>query len=546
MKVFYLFLDWKNDYLHDIGNTNWVTVYKREDSDHKFGKEQCTIFSALIPESRLKDVSKTVDWDIHVGDGIPTLVINQNDSETSHEYYSFNNPNEIIPLVHLRTFYGARPQYVEILEEFRLFHELYHDKEGGTYIKFLDDGSEQHVIRVFENYVEIRLKELKQFLAVRKMKLGVYFDVMRFHNFNIKEIEEDDRQIFNLTSNILYKYYIDDLPSPIFQKYVSCSRIRGKKLIEGYPIERSGIYPYVTLEYEKFIIGVDKYGKELEYSANPDELGNLFGKNPNSPLTLTPVFFRKEVLQRYYDEPEKYSIQDGVLYCNNFWSLRMDNNHDNYIIVFLGDLGKELPYSQQKIWRAYNIEPDGGLSDVAFRRAILGEWAESSNPLLRFKSNFRTFQEKWYEHFDWYLFKPLNQDDEYHFDSLHIPFHNNFSEFDKVILSLTKLLIDSLNESKVVKLISQPIPDNTKGIGKFSMYLEQENVVNREQIIEFMKRLQMIRSISSAHRKGSKFPKDIAKANINVEDLSSEFVDIIETATYILILLANHYLESDL
>lgn len=537
VKDFSLFLDWRNEYIHTLGTTSWVTVYQNRGLGQSSDGERCTIFSAFIPESRLSEVRSTVDWDTHIGYGIPSLVSYDQDGESLYEYYSFNNEGEIIPLIHIRTFSGARPKYVEVLEEFRLFHNLYHNTADNIYVKFLEDGSERLVAKVSNDKVQIQLKELKQFLAARRMVLAIYFDVNRWHIFDVDAIQPSDRQINHKETNLLYKFLIKKIDEGMSQNYTSFSRFRGKKLIHGSVIEDS------KAMYEKFIIAVDQNGNEIEFSSNPDELNNQFGESPTHPRYLTKVFFRKEILQRYHNEPEKYSVEDGALYCQDFWYLYIDNHHPNYVIVFLGDLGNQLPYTEQKIWRAYNVPPDGGLSEVSYRRAILGEFVDATDPLLRFKADYKIFQEKWYKKFGWYLFKPVNENDEYHFNSLRIPLSNNFSEFDSAILSLTKILIDSLNESKIAKEIRQPIPDDTKGIGKFELYLIQEGVDGADNIIEFMKQLQRIRSSSSAHRKSSNFAKDMSKIGLDLNNLENEFTEIIKKSIQLLDLLNNHFMN---
>lgn len=51
------------------------------------------------------------------------------------------------------------------------------------------------------------------------------------------------------------------------------------------------------------------------------------------------MFYRKDVLVKYYGDPTKYSVEDGSIFCASRWSLRIDDNHLGYVVVFLGDLG---------------------------------------------------------------------------------------------------------------------------------------------------------------------------------------------------------------
>lgn len=53
------------------------------------------------------------------------------------------------------------------------------------------------------------------------------------------------------------------------------------------------------------MIGEDEGGQLHRFNCNPNALADYFGGNPDAPHYLTPVFFRREVLQRYFEHPEK-------------------------------------------------------------------------------------------------------------------------------------------------------------------------------------------------------------------------------------------------
>ena len=51
------------------------------------------------------------------------------------EYLRYRVDNGVEPLIIGRSFHRVRDDYREISEEFRLFHDLYHDRKTDQYIK---------------------------------------------------------------------------------------------------------------------------------------------------------------------------------------------------------------------------------------------------------------------------------------------------------------------------------------------------------------------------------------------------------------------------
>lgn len=103
-----------------------------------------------------------------------------------------------------------------------------------------------------------------------------------------------------------------------------------------------------------------------------------------------------------------------------------------------------------------------------------GWFSSPERPDLAFKNLFPYFVEKWRAKLGWNLFLPLADDDEHHFTTVRIPLQNDQGEFDAQVQSLTKLVIDSLNEAELVKGLT--VPSETKGIGKLQLFLEDRKV----------------------------------------------------------------------
>ncbi|MBI2919122.1 MAG: hypothetical protein HYY01_14200, partial [Chloroflexi bacterium] len=180
-------------------------------------------------------------------------------------------------------------------EEFRLFHNLYHDRQSDQYIKFDDNGDEEVIVTVEPKLVKVRLREVRQFLALKEMHLAVYIDSIRFSPLSINEIDSAEREENYRDQLARYSFHAMTPPSSSRKKHQSCSLLLGKRLIPPFPKEKYGKWPYESPkhDYEEFIIGREPNGDPLNYSCESDRVANYFGANPHAPHYLTPVFFRR-------------------------------------------------------------------------------------------------------------------------------------------------------------------------------------------------------------------------------------------------------------
>jgi hypothetical protein len=421
-------------------------------------------------------------------------------------------------------------------------------------LKFDERGDEIVIARIAANKVEVRLKEVRQFLTLKEMHLAIYFDLKRYSELLLDDFPVKLESEGNLTYHKLeYKkdltcYELRASSERFFHldKHKSLSYLLGKKLIPPLPLDRCGMWPFDEKEEKEwidFIINVDENGDLVKHSCNPEQLANFFGANPDSPNYLTPVFFRREVLTKYYAHPERYSVEDGFLRCQGLWGLKLDNNHHEYIVVFLGDLGQDLPVDEQMYWRSYNISPEGKISKANFKRSFLAEPTDPEQIDLMFKTCFVRFSKNWKSVMGWSIFLKLAEADQHLFEALHIPLTNSQAEFDSQILALTKLMIDSLNESEVVKATPGGNTE-TKGISKLDQFLQAHQYPSRQQHVQFLRNLQSLRSSSVAHRKGDNYKKIARTLGLKDNNRADILKEILIEATDFLSSLERHFLQS--
>ena len=444
----------------------WITVSDK------------AIHSALVTDDKVEECMHDYQWDLTRGHGGAYVNTWGNGS---YEYVRESDGLELFVIYRDR--YGTHDHYVELSEEFRLFcgmHERYKSETEREFIVVDDNGNENVVAVINGLEVRIKAKVLRSYLAARRINLLVFVDIMRYSKrtyteLDIKPVQNDIIK----EENVTYNY--TNLIAPQLDRDKSGGWVMGKCLLRYNTADFDAeSYPYFSDDtYEEFIIGYDKNGDEYSYTCDDKKLSNYFVKKEDAPLTVTPVYFRKSVLDKYYNDPHRYQVE---------------------------------------YWKGYNLAPPPGasLSKTARARWFEGRFYNPEFPDLKFKYQFRMFNERWGKKYSWPLFLPLAKDDEHRFKTLHcLTQPKNPSDFEEQILSMTKVLIDSLNEVELVKSIDDTnsvvaarlkelnTADKNSvkgGITKFELFLLTEGKDMHEYIL-FLRNLQELRSSTTAHRK---------------------------------------------
>ena len=521
--------------LRQLRPTDMVVVYDSPTAaDFREGPDYF-VCCTMIPSAGVEQSLSTSSWDSQVEPGLPgTITEYKGNGKKSVTYHRFGNDDGLEPLVFRREFHGVREDYLEISEEFRLFHNLYHDRQGNRYIKIDDDGGEMVVAVVEEsrNLVQIRLQELRQFLAVKEMHLSLQFDYRVYSGHRLAELGVTEGGRDYRDGQTCWNLYYGDMRFAGAGKE-SVSILHGKRLIEPLPKSLSGFPGFeerTEQNFVNFVFGLDDDGQELEYTCNPKALANYFGANPEAPHFLTKVDFRKQVLDRYYQEPSKYEVEDGILRCGYLWHLTMDNHHDDKVCVWLGDLGG-LSYKEQLYWRSFNFVSGTGVSPTYFQRQILGEPADSNRIEDRFFRQYDSLYRLSLSVLGWPVLLPLDVRDEHHLRSIRIPATSEQQGFDELVLGLAKTLIDSLNEKQLKALVPK---DQSQGLTGSISILESALLSCGEDNIDihigFLRSVQDLRSAGSAHRKGRKYQRIVKQLGLDSQDLSTAFSSILAQA----------------
>ena len=529
-KDFLVFKDLHGFIQDELGTEQWIPIYVHIQEPHK----SIRMLGALLPVSSIEESLESTDWEFLYSGGSPDQITYYKDGESETRYFRYGNDEGIEPLVLCRDFYGLRTSYRECAEEFRMYFNLYFDDRTDKYIHLDWDGNDIEVIRIGEEGIFANLRFIKHFLQVKNMCLALYFEVDRCSEQSLEEMDLSEYQEDYRSEG--YHYYVDVGEKSKFSDDEGVlARLHGKKIILGKEHEELEYVERSDREYVEFIIDIDDEGNDILHTCNEDLLANNFGRNPEAAHYLTPVYFRKDVLKKYYDDTGKYSVEDQYLRCGGLWGLRMENHNDEHFVVYLGDLGG-LYYQEQLYWRSFNIEPQGGLSKVVVKRDLLAQFTNPEKVDLLFKMRFKEFCDTWEEAYGWPLFKPLAESDKHALIALHVPPDDNQQQFDQQVSFLSKILIESINEAEIGKHINKE--DGDKGITKLAKFLEAKNA-NAEEIdraIHFLRNLHDA-SHGSRHRKGHDYKKGIEYFSSPKDSLDEAFRNMLMEAIELLSIL---------
>ena len=421
------------------------------------------------------------------------------------------------PIVLPREFHGVRPSYPEICEEFRLFHNLFHDRTSDTYLKFDDAGDETEVAVVSDNGVEIRLIEIREFLAEKEMCLCLQFDLSVWSGSSLAELGMSETVDHRSEELVRWMLAVSGKSSGTSGHRAS-SLLRGIRLIEPFP-RRDTEAEYENRKYQDFIIGVDDAGDEITRSCDP---ATIYQENGIAGY-LTSVVFNRSVLDKYISQPSKYSVDAFSVSCANLWYLRLDNDRDaGNVIVHLGDLAKLPSYQEQMHWRSHNIASDGGLSETAFRNRVMAEPANPGRTEYVFQASYSMLRSLSKKYLGWHLLMPLHEDDQYRLSDVRVPAYGEQKAFDDFVGNLHNVLVDSLNSRQLANLVPVSVRQRKRLNGKSISLLEevlQGGHLKGEEHIAFLRNLNDLRNKVDGHRKGKGYSEALEKFDTEGEDL---------------------------
>ncbi len=358
-----------------------------------------------------------------------------------------------------------RPPTVDLSLPFQWFWDAIRDGNNWFYLD--SAGIEHPLVRstiTNDSYqVEIRAMELRRFLARRGLVAVLQYDHVVYAQS--APFEQEAFEFANDWTSFIWT----PVNSSIGDGFNSFSRLLGKRLVTG--IER-GPNPLALdfdnpagADYPTFAFGIDpESGEQQEFTSDPEALSNYFGRNPDAPNYLTPVYFDPRVLNRYRDEPSKYEITSTQLSCLGLWSIAIGESTTRLVEVYLGDLGRDLPWQERPHWKAYNVLPSGTMHKDRFRRDFLAEWAGEPNTIETMRERLDSLRETTVKFLGFPLIREMSGTDLLELTHLRLPTTTEQRELLSPVLTLAKAFVDAIDERSLRAYLQDESSDRSLGL----------------------------------------------------------------------------------
>lgn len=486
----------------------WLAVVEHYFSDAKHGGIGCV----LVPEDA--DVISLLEDTSWLGRDLGTVGI-WNGEHFADGLKGEDRSTVVEFFAQARSAVGARLPAIEVSLPFLWYFDAFAVQGGWNYLN--RSGRDQELIRYVVTAdswrIEVRALEFRQFLAACHRKAVIQLDVVpKLAGAPFERVDstfENDWAALDFCA--LHQPSMDD--RPVF------SRLVGQYVIDGCRNDRAPRFEERKLdrEYPTFIYGVDhQSGTPLTHTCDPDELGTYFDKDNSRLHYLTPIYFKREVLQPYAAEPLRYGLSTSRLSCLNLWGVAISINSAGLVEVYLGDLGRDLPSDDWGHWRTYNVPPDGHMDEGRFRRDFLNQWASSVDVVGDLRRARDRAAQTSASVLGMPIWKSLDEETQAAFQSLIGPLNEDASSLGQPLLLLTKVLVDAIDPKPLKTALPGPPEPGERSLQLLRRYLDQQG--DDRDVTRILRELQAFRSSGGvAHLAGSS--KSKAAANLEIEGL---------------------------
>lgn len=489
--------------------TDWLTIEEHYFTDAEHGGTGCVLVSARDSAAALRGDTGWIGRDLG-------SFLSGDDGTFDSGLQGTDRGLQVEFFVHAREAIGTTEPVVEITHPFLWYWDAYPVNDGWKYLNRA--GREQDLVRLDVSAdswkVDVRALEFRQFLAASGRSGVLQLDYTP--KADLPEFERIDDEFTNEWAHFdfhaLHHRSMGDRPA--------FARLLGRYVVTGLRNVRVPRFEErrQNLDYTTFIHDIDRHtGQPLLHTCDPHQLGTYYDQDDSRLHYLTPIYFKREVLQPYAAEPGRYRLSVTRLACLNLWGIDIAFNSVGLVEVYLGDLGSKLPADEWNHWRSYNVPPQGKMDEGRFRRDFLNQPAPSKNSIGDLRRARVSATETSQKLLGAPLWKALTGDVSAQFESLIGPLSDDSVAMAQPLLTLTKALVDAIDPAPLKAYLGshESGEQSLRLLTRFA-----ERLGSSHDLTSVLRELQSFRSKGGiAHLAGS--GREKAAAELEISGLSN-------------------------
>ena len=439
------------------------------------------------------------------------------------------------PLIFLRRVSGLQEtnaSYFEVLQEYSHLADIHWRPEQSAHCNFDERGDWQQVVSITTrgdsdiHLVSFRREQIEQYLATSNSVLVRMFDFSLLRYSEFTGWPDDPEVLIQESDEFFYRQKLD---------HGKAAYTRGVQIIRPAH-SKSQIFASIgggwrrseNRKYCEFIAQDWRNECITNISTHPSATTSYFDAHKNSlPFDTSPAFFRPEVLLRYKNDRDKYTINEEhrFINCRGGWELKTyDINEAGQVHAYLCYL-RNLPYEEQLYWRSFNEKPRASISERAFMNDFEGEPSDAVPPLTNILSVVRRWADSdldWWQLADHILLERVNT-----------PVADNRDEWAQAFVDLSKLVIESFRIRTIRSRLEArcvPFDKSTGSLVLLEKILATYYTDPDKTRLDGLRTVQRIRSKASAHFGGSEAAELASGAISDYGSYKAHFEAICNTA----------------
>lgn len=489
----------------------------------------------LFPRGEEAVMLADTDWPLQLDEAGPEVfdVYHENSKERQATLHPtrFRGETEIEPLVAMFRPPG-RPPWLEPVQSFVLFYGASprHKADGQIDWEVADDDGRPEVIATWkrtpatehEGVLVIRRDRLFRFMGIFGFALAIYFEENRAVNSMEDGWRDEDRE-----PDRAWRCWASARLTDETRALLRCVTVlRAPEVSEDE--ER---YDSSTLEY---IIGTDPTtGKPITAAYPDDPNDKTTWEGAGNDNFLTPVIFRREVLDYYLNDPRHYSVSNTEVSAGGVWGIPIAITERGNVQVWLGDLGR-ISDSAQRHWQSYNIADDDGVPQWRIDRDLNVQWVgpPATEPLDRLYAAIERCNKAAVEYCGQPLYATVEGLSADRVRTLRVPLNASLPGFQDQVTTLAITAVEHLNSDFFAAAGS---PSGQGSLAKLASWLQGSTgaePVDAKAMIGGLFAVQAIRSkAGGAHRGGEAGIEALERAGIDLDDLPGGFGRLVDKVT---------------